>query len=495
MVGGVHRQSGGHRSACTRTHFSGLRFGTSYESGIKIKEASLPKRPKLRSLPANQNDKGSLQKTLWRSRTSCRKVWWLDYGWSQGPQWGMWIKRQSPVRCRGSGSCHSMDSILINRHFTGVWQIMWRSIMESPHFDTSSIRDKWHRWESRSTVKEGTSAVLLQSGLDERWWSGSIECCCCLRNVQDLLTDKTHYERRFGEPFKWAKIPFVAMVEYHPISARDPSRLHQFVKKVLPGIFLGCELFAGNWKGDILIADLEDLERLEASEIYHRKRRIDETKRWRIHISSSRWKQQHCQEGTTNSENQLQGGNRPYGAKISVDFSRRTGRVSTDRNDRWRLKPVPTSFWSIQVSSSQWTSSSTQCAEGRNIHYSTEIHWCNKVYSYWFGRHARNTYWWLVEDRFEQKFFELLQRIQEVHTIARKTSQGIYVVQEKTDKYSNDYLTRSCMARSMDENRYSRSESRKSGMDYRETEARQCSETERNLLYRSWRWRMQRNSQ
>ena len=51
------------------------------------------------------------------------------------------------------------------------------------------------------------------------------------------------------------------MVEYHPISTRDQSRLHQFGKKVLPGIFLGYELIAGGiWKGDILIADLEELE-------------------------------------------------------------------------------------------------------------------------------------------------------------------------------------------------------------------------------------------
>ena len=33
------------------------------------------KRPKLRSLLANQNDKGSLQKTHWRSSTSSSKVW------------------------------------------------------------------------------------------------------------------------------------------------------------------------------------------------------------------------------------------------------------------------------------------------------------------------------------------------------------------------------------------------------------------------------------
>ena len=42
-----------------------------------------------------------------------------------------------------------------------------------------------------------------------------------------------------------ATFPFGVMVEYHPISARDQSRLHQFGKKVLPGIFLGCALIAG----------------------------------------------------------------------------------------------------------------------------------------------------------------------------------------------------------------------------------------------------------
>ena len=38
-------------------------------------------------------------------------------------------------------------------------------------------------------VKEGTSAVLLQSGLNEKWWSDSMECNCCLRDDQDLLED------------------------------------------------------------------------------------------------------------------------------------------------------------------------------------------------------------------------------------------------------------------------------------------------------------------
>ena len=51
-------------------------------------------------------------------------------------------------------------------------------------------------------VKEGTSAVLLQSGLNESWWADSLECYTSLRNVTDLLSDgKTPYERLFGQPF------------------------------------------------------------------------------------------------------------------------------------------------------------------------------------------------------------------------------------------------------------------------------------------------------
>ena len=62
------------------------------------------------------------------------------------------------------------------------------------------------------------------------------------------------------------------MVEYHPISAKDQSRLLQFGAKVLPGIFLGYALHAERiWKGDILIADIEDLEQMDSSEIHARR--------------------------------------------------------------------------------------------------------------------------------------------------------------------------------------------------------------------------------
>ena len=103
----------------------------------------------------------------------------------------------------------------------------------------------WNHCMSRAVrrVKEGTSAVLLQSGLNESWWADSMECSTYLRNVTDLVSDgKTPYERRFGKPFGGPVIPLGSLFEYHPIPAKDQSRIHQFGKKVLP--FLGYTLYA-----------------------------------------------------------------------------------------------------------------------------------------------------------------------------------------------------------------------------------------------------------
>ena len=122
-------------------------------------------------------------------------------------------------------------------------------------------------------VKEGTSAVLLQSGLNESWSADSLECYTYLRNVADLSSDgKTPCERRFGQPFKVPIIPFGSLVEYHLTTAKEQSRIHQFGKKILPGSFLGYALYEERiWKGDVLVADLEELETMDASEIYSKR--------------------------------------------------------------------------------------------------------------------------------------------------------------------------------------------------------------------------------
>ena len=77
-------------------------------------------------------------------------------------------------------------------------ELSWNRRTSTPRrSETNGIAERVVR-----RVKEGTSAVLLQSGVVEQWWADSVECHCFLLNVQDLLSDrKTPHERRFGEPF------------------------------------------------------------------------------------------------------------------------------------------------------------------------------------------------------------------------------------------------------------------------------------------------------
>ena len=77
--------------------------------------------------------------------------------------------------------------------------LSWNHCTSTPHrSETNGIAERAVR-----RVKDGTSAVLLQSGLNESWWADSMECYTYLRNVTDLVSDgKTPYERRFGNHLK-----------------------------------------------------------------------------------------------------------------------------------------------------------------------------------------------------------------------------------------------------------------------------------------------------
>ena len=79
---------------------------------------------------------------------------------------------------------------------TSCEDLAWKHRTSTAHrSETNGIAERAVR-----RVKEGTSAELLPSGLDARWWADFMVCYCYLRNVQELLTDgKRLFERRFGE--------------------------------------------------------------------------------------------------------------------------------------------------------------------------------------------------------------------------------------------------------------------------------------------------------
>ena len=145
-------------------------------------------------------------------------------------------------------------------------ELSWNHRTSTPHrSETNGIAARVVR-----RLKEGTSAVFE---LDDKWWSDSMECYCYPRNVQDFLADgKTLNEWRFGGSF-------LDML----CSRRE------------------------TWEEDVLIAEIAELDKLDASEIYHRRLFIT-TKTENLYIL---WQivQQHYQEETTNSKNPLWDGN------------------------------------------------------------------------------------------------------------------------------------------------------------------------------------------
>ena len=144
-------------------------------------------------------------------------------------------RNKSSIRSRGAGSSHPMDprriraKTKLHKKPREACKSSWNPIGSLKLFTTDNSLEfgkvcedlSWnhctstpHRSETNGIaeravrrVKEGTSAVLLQSGLNESWWADSMECYTYLRNVTDLLSDgKTPYERRFGQPFKGPKL-------------------------------------------------------------------------------------------------------------------------------------------------------------------------------------------------------------------------------------------------------------------------------------------------
>ena len=123
-------------------------------------------------------------------------------------------------------------------------------------------------------VKEGTSAVLLQSSLNEKWWADSVECKTNLRNVQDLLSDgKTQCERRFVETF--LKDQSIRLVHWLSITL-SLRKTNQESTNLERKSYLDCSLDTlctreGIWKGDVLVADIVELKTMDASAIYSKK--------------------------------------------------------------------------------------------------------------------------------------------------------------------------------------------------------------------------------
>ena len=106
------------------------------------------------------------------------------------------------------------------------------------------------------------------------------------------------------------------------------------------------------WKGDILIADIKELEKLDASEIYPRRLNakevvISQKDKEKLYFL---WQmvQQNYQEGTTNSKNPLWDGNPPKGERISAEYLTAIGK-SFDLQKQKMTQELTRTFGPLKV--------------------------------------------------------------------------------------------------------------------------------------------------
>ena len=138
-------------------------------------------------------------------------------------------------------------------------ELSWNHCTSTPHRSETN----WIAERAVRRVKEGTSAVLLQSGLGGRipW---NVTAIFETFKISCLMG--RHHMKGGSE------CPQRTSNAVWSMSAKDISRLHPFGPKVLPGIFLGYVLYAGGiWKGDIVVAYIEEFEEMDASELHARR--------------------------------------------------------------------------------------------------------------------------------------------------------------------------------------------------------------------------------
>ena len=289
-------------------------------------------------------------------------------------------------------------------------------------------------------VKEGTSAVLLQSGLNENWWADSMECCTYLRKRHRSLVwwEDPIRETFLGNHSKDRSFHLGSLVEYYPKTAKDQSRIHQFGKKVLPGLFLGCALYAGGnlerWRTDCRPWGVGDDGRIGNLLEKTQCERGDISPKRRIYFSNRRW---------TNQP--------PWWRSRPKNTHLGTAAISSRRRWRFFFPGEPegsSSTTSWLISGCRW-SDEWFLVHVRKLHVSAitlnqesnftrreeesfpvPLKYIGRIqnYSYEFGCQARATHRWLLEYRWVKRYVWFLDRFHSVYSTRWKSSWRIFVV-------------------------------------------------------------------
>ena len=216
------------------------------------------------------------------------------------------------------------------------------------------------------------------------------------------------------------------MVEYHPMFSKDQSKLHLFGIKGLAGIFLGCALYAGwIWNGDIMVADIEELEEMDASELHARRLTAGKCYRhWEVDTSFPvrRWNSQNLWERTASENIHLDPGSvwneekkKKFFKENQMNYILQPHFKKTRRGDERKLTVTSgllqeKSFIVITLNQSQ-----TLRVERRIMSYSVEVHrryQNNKIIT---GRFVEQKNWRVLERGWRKRIVRCTDRLHKIH--------------------------------------------------------------------------------
>ena len=256
---------------------------------------------------------------------------------------------------------------------------------------------------------------------------------------------KTPYESQFGEALKRPVIPFGTTVEYCPISAREKSWLHQFGKKVLRGIFLGNALIVGGiWKGDLLVADIEEFENIDASEIHPRrinKKEVSTSQTGKDFIfpvaegtAKLSGRDHEFRESTVTQEQPVGSEDLSGEQGEPEDFNRQNQKMTLGSGKTFGLFKMNSS---IVITLNLEFNPECKMKKPSLFHWNT-LTWPEHLIQIWMCC-KKKTYWRLLECGRESKSIRFLERIHKVHFIERKSFKGINVIKTESNKNSRNY--------------------------------------------------------
>ena len=104
-------------------------------------------------------------------------------------------------------------------------------------------------------VLEGLRSILLESGLEHKFWSQAVQCWCFLNNTTRVheKDNMTPYQRRHGKKVKFEgqQIAFGAKIHYLPTADREVRQRHKAGPRMVECLFAGYkQRVDGKWSGE-----------------------------------------------------------------------------------------------------------------------------------------------------------------------------------------------------------------------------------------------------